>query len=166
VVVCRCEFAYDAAMTRGLARYQESGCLHFVTFSCYGRRQYLRRAEARDVFERSLESMRCRYRFLVVGYVLMPEHVHLLIYEPQNVSLATILKALKLSVAAQRTERPFWQARYYDFNVLTDRKRVEKLRYLHRNPVSRGLVVKPEEWRWSSFRYYQTGVAGIVKIGW
>jgi putative transposase len=153
-------------VTRGLVRYQESGSLHFVTFSCFGRRQSLRGAEARDVFERALESMRCRYRFIVAGYVVMPEHVHLLVFEPAGTSLATIVKALKLSVAVQRTERPFWQARYYDFNVLTDGKRVEKLRYLHRNPVVRGLVEKPEDWRWSSFRYYQTGVAGVVKIGW
>jgi putative transposase len=95
----------------------------------------------------------------------MPEHVHLLIFEPQSPSLGVIVKCVKLSVALQRTERPFWQARYYDFNVLTDRKRVEKLRYLHRNPVARGLVVKLEEWRWSSFRYYQTGLAGVVRIG-
>ncbi len=153
-------------MTRGLVRFQENGSLHFVTFSCFGRRQYLCTAEARDVFERSFESMRCRYHFFVAGYVIMPEHVHLLIYETQNSSLAVIVKALKLSVAAQRTERPFWLAKYYDFNVLSDKKRVEKLRYLHRNPVSRGLVDKPEEWKWSSFRYYQTGVAGVVKIGW
>jgi putative transposase len=109
--------------------------------------------------------MRCRYHFVLDGYVVMPEHVHLLMHEPPNSSLAQIMKALKLSIAAQRAERPFWQSRYYDFNILTHKKRVEKLRYIHRNPVVRGLVVKPEEWRWSSFPYYQTGVAGVVTIG-
>jgi putative transposase len=59
-------------MTKGLVRYQESGQLHFVTFSCYQRRPYLRTARARDLFERSLESMRSRYHFCVVGYVVMP----------------------------------------------------------------------------------------------
>jgi putative transposase len=72
--------------------------------------------------------------------------------EPRGVLLAMALKALKISVAVQRRERPFWQARYYDFNVFTDRKRVEKLRYLHRNPVTRGLVDQPADWKWSSFR--------------
>ena len=48
----------------------------------------------------------------------------------------------------------FWQARFYDFNVWTERKRVEKLRYMHRNPVMRGLANSPEDWRWSSFRWY------------
>src|SRR5437667_9428780 len=47
-----------------------------------------------------------------------------------------------------------WQARFYDFNVWTERKRIEKLRYMHRNPVQRGLVESPEQWRWSSFRWY------------
>ncbi len=95
----------------------------------------------------------------------MPEHVHLLVSEPEGSLLAKVVQALKLSVALQRRERPFWLARYYDFNVFTDKKRIEKLRYMHRNPVARGLVTKPEEWAWSSFRYYQTGVRGVVGIG-
>jgi putative transposase len=59
---------------------------------------------------------------------------------------------------------PFWQARFYDFNVWTERKRIEKLRYIHRNPVKRGLVVSPELSRWSSFRWYWCGEVGPVKI--
>jgi putative transposase len=151
-------------MPRGLVRYQQSGDLHFVTFSCYGRKPFLGLAAARDLFERSLEAMRVRYGFLVFGYVVMPEHVHLLVNEPNGVVLATALKALKLSVAVQRRERPFWQARYYDFNVFTERKRVEKLRYIHRNPVIRGLVDQPAGWKWSSFRHYRTGERAVVEI--
>ncbi len=60
--------------------------------------------------------------------------------------------------------RRFWQVRYYDFNVRTRDKQIEKLRYLHRNPVKRGLVEKPENWEWSSFRHYATGVEGVVEI--
>jgi hypothetical protein len=58
----------------------------------------------------------------------------------------------------------FWQARFYDFNVWTERKRTEKLRYIHRNPVVHGLVESPEEWRWSSFRWYSCGEVGPVRI--
>ncbi len=58
----------------------------------------------------------------------------------------------------------FWQARYYDFNVWTEKKWIEKLCYLHRNPVTRGLVDKPEDWQWSSFRHYLTGEEGVVEI--
>jgi putative transposase len=94
----------------------------------------------------------------------MPEHVHLLVSEPLNEPLAAAIKALKLSVTSRRTERPFWQARYYDFNVWSAEKQTEKLKYLHRNPVKRGLVAKPEDWRWSSFRHYATGADGTVEI--
>ena len=67
-------------------------------------------------------------------------------------------------MSVQSRERPFWQARYYDFNVHNEEKRVEKLRYMHRNPVKRGLVEKPEDWAWSSFRHYATGEIGTVEI--
>jgi len=59
---------------------------------------------------------------------------------------------------------PFWQARYYDFNVWSEHKFVEKLRYIHRNPVTRGLVARPEDWVWSSFRHYANGEVGRVEI--
>ena len=151
-------------MSNPLVRYQQTGDLHFVTFSCYRRRQHLGCAGARDLFERSLETMRTRYDFVIHGYVVMPEHVHLLVSEPRKAILAKVLQALKLSVAVQRNERPFWQARYYDFNVFSERKRIEKLRYMHRNPVKRGLVADPAQWAWSSFRHYSTGVDGQVEI--
>ncbi|HEV2961704.1 MAG TPA: transposase, partial [Candidatus Angelobacter sp.] len=60
--------------------------------------------------------------------------------------------------------RAFWQKRYYDFNVFSEKKHVEKLRYIHRNPVTRGLVESPEQWVWSSFREYSIGERGQVKI--
>jgi putative transposase len=78
--------------------------------------------------------------------------------------LSIAIKALKLSVSLQGKQRPFWQARYYDFNVHNEEKRIEKLRYMHRNPVKRGLVEKPEQWAWSSFRHYTTGGIGTVEI--
>jgi putative transposase len=151
-------------MTKGLVRYQQAGDLHFVTFSCSGRRPFLATPSARNIFEQSLETMRIRYRFVILGYVVMPEHVHLLVSEPESMALSKAIQALKLSVAVQQKERPFWQARYYDFNVFTDRKRVEKLKYMHRNPVARGLVAKPDAWPWSSFRHYSVGEIGTVRI--
>ena len=120
----------------------------------------------------------------------MPEHVHLLVSEPQRETLSASIQALKLgvvrtmqcsresAVAAPRSRKigetwgtpasvhpdRFWQARFYDFNVFTEHKRIEKLRYIHRNPVERGLVSSPEQWRWSSFRWYLGGEAGPVRI--
>ncbi len=81
--------------------------------------------------------------------------------------MSRAIQSLKQAVArrlALRSREPFWQARYYDFNVFTERKRVEKLRYMHRNPVKRGLVQHPKDWVWSSFRHYATGAEGIVEI--
>jgi len=94
----------------------------------------------------------------------MPEHVHLLLGEPRRGTIADAVHALKLSVAQRREERPFWQTRYYDFNVHNEKKRIEKLRYIHRNPVVRGLVSEPGKWRWSSFNHYATGEVGAVEI--
>ena len=151
-------------MTKGLHRYQQAGDLHFITFSCYQRRPYLEHAATRVLFESALERMRMRYWFAVIGYVVMPEHVHILLNEPKVGTLAGAIQALKLSIAVRQRPRPFWQSRYYDFNVYSSNKQREKLRYLHRNPVTRGLVAKPEDWAWSSFRHYATGVEGSVEI--
>ena len=63
-----------------------------------------------------------------------------------------------------RIDGRFWQERYYDFNVWSEAKRVEKLRYIHRNPVKRGLVERPEDWAWSSFQHYISGIDGVVEI--
>ena len=153
-------------MPWGLHRYQQTRDLHFVTFSCYRRQPLLEPASAKRLFEQALEQARRHYRFCVAGYLVMPEHVHLLVSEPECAPLARALQALKQSVARRLIagRLHFWQARYYDFNVWTEKKLTEKLRYLHRNPVKRGLVEKPEDWQWSSFRHYLTGEEGIVEI--
>ena len=78
-------------MPWGLKRYQQQRCLHFVTFSCYRRRQLLGTASAREAFERELERARRWYGFYVTGYVVMPEHVHLLVSEPERAQLSTAI---------------------------------------------------------------------------
>ena len=151
-------------MPRRLVRYHHTGSFHFITFSCYHRLPHLGSVDARDLFENALERTRRKYSFVVAGYVVMPEHVHLLMSEPLKGTVAGVIHALKLSVALRRRERPFWQARYYDFNVHNPEKRVEKVRYMHRNPVKRFLVAKPEHWPWSSFLHYAIGKQGPVEI--
>ena len=167
-------------MTEGLHRFYGGNDLHFLTFSCYQRQPLFINPAHCDLFLKILDRVRRRYRFVVLGYVVMPEHVHLLVSEPQRETLSTAIQALKLGVvrsmprsrtigetwgtpASVHPDR-FWQARFYDFNVFTERKRIEKLRYIHRNPVERGLVSSPEDWRWSSFRGYRSGEAGPVQI--
>jgi putative transposase len=156
-------------MPWGLKRYYGAGHLHFITSSCYHREPGLGLASRRDLFLTVLEQMRQRYSFVVVGYVVMPEHFHLLISEPQDVTPSTVIQAVKLgfvqrSPVVESGPRHFWQRRFYDFNVWTEKKRVEKLRYMHCNPVKRGLVEEPEQWAWSSFRQYLYGERGPVVI--
>jgi putative transposase len=131
-----------------------------------------------------MEQIRQRHQFVVVGYVVMPEHVHLLFTEPERGNPSLVLAALKQTFA-HRLQRELraktcaradalwstpvavghvWQRRFYDFVVFTEKKRVEKLRYMHRNPVQRGLVLKPEDWLWSSFRHYAYGEPGPVLV--
>src|SRR5581483_6633460 len=168
-------------MPWGLHRYYGAGAFHFITCSCYQRRPMLT-PKRRDLFLKVLEQVRQRHQFVVVGYVVMPEHFHLLISEPQERTPSVVMQALKLGfarrlLAEQRRRRNraqtelfnhvperVWQPRFYDFNVWTSRKRVEKLRYMHRNPVKRGLVPSPELWRWSSYRAYRYGEAAPVRV--
>ena len=181
-------------MPWGLKRFQESGQTHFVTFSCYHRQPLLTPDPAKQIFERALERVRHTFTLRVYGYVIMPEHVHLLLSEPDRGVLADALKSLKQGVSRRLLEdtdgapfKPgfglsgafcakedvgvtmdpplhFWQKRYYDFNVRNYDQFMEKLRYIHRNPVKRGLCERPEDWAWSSFRQYATGYEGRVEI--
>ena len=134
---------YSGKVTRNLTRYYGAGHLHFITCSCSRCRPHLATPAARDLFLSELERMRKKYRFIVVGYVVMPEHFHLLISEPQKGTPSIVMQALKLGFTRRVLEsriggidpytRHVWQPRFYDFNVWSDRKRIEKLRYMHRN---------------------------------
>lgn len=169
-------------MYRHPTRYYGTGDLHFITCSCYRREAWLGTARRRDLFLAILEQVRRRYQFVVVGYVVMPEHIHLLISEPQDRTPSNVMQALKLGFARRalgqlrRRSHPaqgawfapgpshIWQKRFYDFNVWSSRKRAEKLRYMHGNPVRRGLARSPELWRWSSYRAYALGESGPVRV--
>src|ERR1700733_8496690 len=165
-------------MPIGLKRYYGAGDLHFITCSCYQRRKVLGTSAARNQFLSILEAARQRYRFVILGYVVMPEHFHMLISEPQVGTPSTVMQVLKQRFARQlraalqadeqllhdNTEARIWQPRFYDFNVRTEGKRMEKLRYVHRNPVKRELVSAPEQWAWSSFRHYFCNDPGIVRV--
>lgn len=151
-------------MPSRLKRHQNLGQHHFITFSCDQRKPYLESAGAKSVFVDVLEATRLLYDFQIASYVIMPEHVHLLLSEPKLKPLSTALAILKRSVSRSRPEKPFWLARYYDFNVSENDKMLERLKYIHRNPVHRGLVTKPEEYQWSSFRTYAFHEPGPVTI--
>jgi putative transposase len=94
----------------------------------------------------------------------MSNHIHLLLTEPDGNKLATAIQVLKQRFSRTRTDEFVWEPRYHDFNVFTETKRIEKLRYMHRNPVKAGLVERPEGWPWSSFNSYATNQPQPVQI--
>jgi putative transposase len=168
-------------MPRNLKRCFGKGDLHFITFSCYERRPLLGTVRARNLFVKVLEEVRDKYGFLLVGYVLMPEHVHLLVSEPKRGTPSKVMQVLKQRVSRAmrgRTRRGsagqlslkfatktgglrrLWQKRFYDFNVWSSEKKREKLIYMHANPVLRKLVQHPKEWPWSSWSFYMNGDCG------
>jgi putative transposase len=170
---------------KGLKRHYGRGDLHFLTFSCYRRLPLLHTKQRRNLFVHALGKIRERYNFLLIGYVVMPNHVHLLISETPKATPSVVLKVLKQRVSRdlRRSIRRapagqlrfaftrgdeglarFWQPRFYDFNVWSKKKVREKLEYMHANPVTRKLVEHPKDWPWSSWSFYAMGEAGLVKI--
>jgi putative transposase len=171
-------------MPWSLKRYYDTNALHFITFSCHERKPLLT-PDRRDLLLKVLEEMRVRYQFVVVGYVVMPEHVHLLISEPEHGNPSTVVQAMKLSFVRKLSKEGcpisragfareagnltsssshFWMKRFHDFNVWSESKIDEKVHYIHQNPVTRGLVERPEDWQWSSFRAYAYGETGPVRV--
>jgi len=167
-------------MKRPLKRIYGLGHLHFITCSCYRRRPLLGTARARDTFLKVLDEVRNRYDFALVGYTVMPEHIHVMFSEPNVGTPTTVMQVLKQRVSRALKGRrhqkravpgqlrlweesptfelqPFWQRRFYDFNVWSWKKKNEKLNYMHFNPVKRGLVKHPRDWKWSSFGFYSLG---------
>jgi REP-associated tyrosine transposase len=170
---------YGFRVPTGLKRYYGTGQLHYITCSCYRRRQMLATQRRRNAFCRVLEEVRQKYGFVVVGYVVMPEHFHLLMSEPEIGDPSKVMQVLKQRVARRllrrrkpfdwllweerEDDRQFWQTRFYDFNVWSKGKRIEKLNYMHANPVRRK-VERPELWAWSSYRAHVLGEEGLVHV--
>jgi putative transposase len=173
-------------MPKGLRRRYGQGHLHFITCSCYRRLPLFASVRSKNLFVKILGEVRDRYGFSLVGYVVMPEHIHLLISEPAKGTPSTVMQVLKQRVSRRLRRKPrrkmsspqlslrftgcnhalpqFWQARFYDFNVWSQRKFVEKLQYMHMNPPNRRLVAHPKDWPWSSFSFYAKRDSGLVRI--
>ena len=170
-------------MPRNLKRITGRGDLHYITFSCYERRHFLDSARSKNLAVQILGQVRARYKFALVGYVLMPDHVHLLISEPPGSTPAKVVQVFKQRLSRKlrgrkrvagsqlslrfpelsSLPRRFWQRRYYDFNVYSRRKLREKLDYMHANPVKERLVRDPRDWPWSSWSFY-VGKEALLSI--
>jgi putative transposase len=114
----------------------------------------------------------------------MPEHIHLLISEPAKGTPSTVIQVLKQRVSRRLRRgkrklsgqyclafaggddalRRFWQRRFYDFNIWSLKKRIEKLHYMHMNPLKRKLVDHPRDWPWSSFSFYSDVKNGMIRV--
>ena len=172
-------------MPKNLKRFYGDGHLHFITFSCYRRLPLLGSAHARNILLQILSEVRDQYSFALVGFVVMPEHVHLLVDEPKKGDPSQVMRALKQRVSARlRSQRKrahpsqltlgfsrkagplahFWQRRFYDFNVRSRKKKIEKLGYMHMNPVKRALVSRPRDWIWSSSEFYSGRNTNVIRI--
>ncbi len=161
-------------MPTGLHRSYGANDMHFITCSCFSRRPLLSVPARRTVFLQVLEEARQSFQFVVAAYVVMPEHFHLLVSEPERDDLSLVMQVLKQRVACQLLlplrgsppidQQHFWQRRFYDFNVWSAARHSEKVHYIHLNPVRRGLVTAPEQWVWSSFRAYAYREPGIVMV--
>ena len=173
-------------MPTGLQRRYGQRHLHFITCNCYRRLLLLRSVRARNLFVEILGEVRRQYQFALVGLVVMQEHFHLLIGEPTVGTPSTVLQVLKQRVSRKLRQRHrkrvpsaqlplwqvptaaglccFWQRRFYDFNLWSRKKKIEKLHYMHMNPVKRGLVAHPKDWRWSSYASYQRQLDALIEV--
>lgn len=158
-----------------------------MTFSCYRRRQFLSRDRTRTYLAQAVRKARQKHAFDVWAYVIMPEHVHLLIWpRRESYSISAILKSIKQSVSRRaigwlRRENPgglvhldtgqkwgryrFWQdGGGYDRNIYRTKTLRKAIDYIHENPVERGLVKRAEDWPWSSARQWELGERGLIEI--
>jgi putative transposase len=154
----------------------------FVTFSCYRRRRLLDHAGMRDNFVTITAEKLYEHGGICSGFVVMPDHVHAIMWFDAIGTLSAFMKSWKqtTSLRLKRVLRgvaphyaktfpptePFWQAKYYPFNLYAARKAREKLEYMHLNPVRAGLVIRACDWRWSSALFYEGGTDVGIPLEW
>ncbi len=162
--------------------YDQERHAHFITFSCYQRRRWLDNDQAKRCVLGALNAQLCRLSGQCVGFVVMPNHVHAVLWFPEPGDLSEAMKQWKRMSSIRIKERvapaiprysskvdlaePIWQAKYYDFNLYSSAKIEEKLTYMHFNPVRAGLVEHPCDWAWSSARWYELRQSVGVPISW
>jgi putative transposase len=167
--------------------------LHYLTASTCRRARVFDSDHFRCHFVKTLAELRTSLGFKIFGYVLMPEHFHLLIWPGERADPSKIVQSLKERTAIfilknlrdnqhdswcrrmlDRLTLPatvhlhgpgrVWQRRFYDLNVWSEKKRLEKLNYMHGNPVKRGLVTSPDQWAWSSFHFYYLENSSVLTL--
>lgn len=184
-------------MPSRLHRYDEPGHIHFLTISCYRRLQFFRHDNVKQVFVDGMHHTRAKLEIRWIAYVIMPEHVHLLVFpmvpgRDSPIAISSVLQHLKQYVGRHGKQalrsvwreahslgtqpldtwarspgaKPFWKTRGYDFNIMKEKPFRTKLDYIHKNPITRGLVNSSKEWAWSSYTYYENDDASKIAMDW
>ena len=147
-----------------LKHYDDLGTTRFVTFCCYRLGKYLSNSRARELLVKYLDEARRKHVFQLLGYVIMPEHVHLVLLPPDGMKLGLVIREIKSKMAREYFasvmrdtpgKRVYWEKRCYDHNCRSADAVREKINYCHNNPVKRGLVSNPGEYEWSSYNWYE-----------
>jgi putative transposase len=153
-----------------LRHYDNLGTARFITFSTYHRRPVLLAEAACLALAEEIDRMRREKCVKLLGYVFMPDHVHLVLYPSDGIELGRLIGQIKArsartiarlshidvdSAAPDQSSLRVWQLRCYDHNCRSPVATREKIEYCHRNPVKRGLVNAPGAWRWSSYNWYE-----------
>ena len=160
--------------------YDEEGHAHFVTFSCYKRRALLQPDISKRIVIGMMHSQLKKQNGFCSGFVIMPDHVHAIVWFDSPNQLSTFMKQWKqrssvklkaliinnLDHYASKIDvgEPIWQRKYYSFNLYSQSKMLEKVDYMHRNPVRAGLVDYPEDWEYSSARFFEKGKSVGIPI--
>ncbi len=162
--------------------YDDELHAHFVTFSCYRRRRLLDHPSTKQIVMTVLTDELKKHDGVCCGFVIMPDHVHAIVWFPEPDRLSQFMKQWKqrsslrlkrfvrgqLPHYAKHCDRkdPFWQPGFYPFSLYSEKKAEEKLAYMHLNPVKAGLVETACDWRWSSVRYYEHRESVGVPMEW
>ena len=167
-------------MTR--RNFDTEGHAQFITFSCFTRRKLLDHDRCKKITIGMLGSNLKKRDGTCIGFVVMPDHVHTLVWFPKTQQVSdfmhdwkqqssveirkAVLKWLPSYAENVADKDAIWQESFYPFNVFSEKKLLEKLRYMHENPVRAGLVEKAIDWPWSSARWYELGKSVGLPIGW
>lgn len=166
--------------------FDKTSTARFVTFSCYHNYNLFKTDTVKNIFLHQLDTLRTKYMFKIYGYVIMPNHVHLVLLLPDEIAVSKIIGELKSLTGREiishwqsigleifdklkvikdgKQKYAFWQRKYYDHNCRTKETTIEKINYCHKNPVTKSLVEKQEDWIWSSFRSHHKMNNVMLKI--
>jgi putative transposase len=162
-----------------LEHYDHDNRARFITFCTYKKLPLLTNNKFRKIIIQSICEARKAYYFKLLSYVIMPEHIHMVIIPAVDVKVGSLIGDIKKASSKSihrllkdsgsdlvkkltgrrdgKNKFAFWQRRCYDHNCRTEESVWEKVNYCHYNPVKRGLVKSPGDWRWSSYRWYEGG---------